>query len=193
MTGATSDMVLPYPPEDPELVAAAADRCARLAVVAAAVADELARDVGRLAAAWSGRAAVGCRAEMGAATRLVGSMSEPLHRSAAELRAHGEVLRTARAEVDRLRAAYDERVARHRRDLTALLSDGSWPGPVRRLQAADLLAAQQLELAVLHRRHQDVLVRVTEHARATSRRSCAAPPTNVGSTATSRPCTCCRG
>ena len=174
MTGATSDMVLPYPPEDPELVAAAADRCARLAVVAAAVADELARDVGRLAAAWSGPAAVGCRAEMGAATRLVGSMSEPLHRSAAELRAHGEVLRTARAEVDRLRAAYDERVARHRRDLTALLSDGSWPGPVRRLQAADLLAAQQLELAVLNRRHQDVLVRATEHARATARRICAA-------------------
>ena len=89
MSGTTSGVALPYPPDDPELVAAAADRCARLAVVAAAVADELARDAGRLAAAWSGPAAVGCRAELGAATRVVGSLAEPLHRSAAELRAHG--------------------------------------------------------------------------------------------------------
>jgi hypothetical protein len=51
-----------------------------------------------------------------------------------------------------------------------VLSDVSWPGPVRRLQAADLLAAQQLELAALQRRHQDVLDRVVEHARATARR-----------------------
>ena len=63
MSGATSGVALAYPPDDPELVAAAADRCARLAVVAAAVADELAGDAGCLAAAWSGPAAVGCRAE----------------------------------------------------------------------------------------------------------------------------------
>ncbi|MDQ1601949.1 MAG: hypothetical protein QOD68_3423 [Actinomycetota bacterium] len=170
MTGTTSSVALPYPPDEPSLVAVAADRCSRLAAVAAAVADELTRDGGRLAAAWSGPAAVGCRAELGAATRVVGSLSEPLHRSAAELRAHGELLREARAEVDRLRTDYDERVAAHRRDLTALLSDSSWPGPVRRLQAADLLAAQQLELVALHRRHQDVLDRVVEHAQATARR-----------------------
>jgi cell division septum initiation protein DivIVA len=170
VTGTTSSVALPYPPDEPSLVAVAADRCSRLAAVAAAVADELTRDGGRLAAAWSGPAAVGCRAELGAATRVVGSLSEPLHRSAAELRAHGELLREARAEVDRLRTDYDERVAAHRRDLTALLSDSSWPGPVRRLQAADLLAAQQLELVALHRRHQDVLDRVVEHAQATARR-----------------------
>ena len=167
MTGAEA---LPYPSDQPELVAAAADRCARGAAVAAAVAAELTRDAGRLAAAWSGPAAVGCRAELGAATRVVGSLSEPLHRSAADLRAHGELLHEARAEVDRLRTAYDERVAAHRRDLIALQSDSSWPGPVRRLQAADLLATQQLELAALHRRHQDVLDRVAQHARATARR-----------------------
>ena len=69
MTGAEA---LPYPSDQPELVAAAADRCARGAAVAAAVADELTRDAGRLAAAWSGPAAVGCRAELGAATRVVG-------------------------------------------------------------------------------------------------------------------------
>ncbi len=174
MSGTTSGVALPYPPDDPQLVAAAADRCARLAVVAAAVADELARDAGRLGATWSGSAAVGCRAEMGAATRLVGSLPEPLHRSAAELRAHGEVLRTARAEVDRLRTAYDEQVAAHRRALSALLSDGAWPGPVRRLQAADLLASHQLELAAVHRRHQDLLDQVTEDACATARRIAAA-------------------
>jgi Alpha/beta hydrolase len=174
VSGTTSGLALPYPPDDPELMAAAADRCARLAAVAAAVADELARDAGRLAAAWSGPAAAGCRAEMGAAARLVGSLSEPLHRSAAELRAHAVVLRTVRVEVDRLRTAYDERVAAHRRGLTALLSDGSLPGPVRRLQAADLLASHQLELAALHRRHQDVLDRVTEHGCATARRIVAA-------------------
>ena len=170
MTGTTSSVALPYPPDEPSLVAAAADRCSRLAAVAAAVADQLARDRRQLAAAWSGPAAVGCRAELDAATRVVESLAEPLHRSAAALRAHGELLREARAEIDRLRTAYDERVAAHRRDRTALLSDSSWPGPVRRLQAADLLAAQQLELAVLHRRHQDVLDRVAEHARATARR-----------------------
>jgi hypothetical protein len=170
VTGTTSSEALPYPPDEPELVAAAADRCARGAAVAAAVADELARDAGLLAAAWFGPAAVGCRAELGAATRVVGSLSEPLHRSAGELRAHGELLREARAQVDRLRTDYDERVAAHRRDLTALLSDSSWPGPVRRLQAADLMAALQFELAALHRRHQDVLDRVAEHARATARR-----------------------
>jgi hypothetical protein len=167
VTGAEA---LPYPSDEPELVAVAAARCARSAAVAAAVADELARDAGRLAAAWSGPAAVGCRAELGAATRLVRSLSDPLHRSAAELRGHAELLREARAQVDRLRTAYDERVAAHRRDLASLLSDSSWPGPVRRLQAADLLAAQQLELAAVHRRHQDVLDRVAEHARATARR-----------------------
>jgi hypothetical protein len=170
VSGTSSGVALPYPPDDPELVAAAADRCTRLAAVAAAVADELTRDAGRLAAAWSGPAAVGCRAELRAATGVVGLLSEPLHRSAAGLRAHADVLRTARAEVDRLRTAYDERVAAHRRDLTALLSDGSWPAPVRRLQAADLLAAQQSELASLHRRHQDVLDRVAAHTCATARR-----------------------
>ncbi len=170
MTGTTSSMALPYPSDEPELVAGAAGRCAQVAAVAAAVAAELARDARRLAAAWDGPAAVGCRAELGAATRVVGSLSEPLHRSAAELRTHAELLREARAEVDRLRTAYDERVAAQRRDLTALLSESPWPGPIRRLQAADLLVAQQLELAALHRRHQDVLDRVAEHARATARR-----------------------
>ena len=63
MTGTTSSVALPYPSDEPEHVAAAADRCARGAAVAAAVAAELTRDAGRLAAAWSGPAAVGCRAE----------------------------------------------------------------------------------------------------------------------------------
>lgn len=174
MSGPASSEALPYPPDDPELVAAAADRCGRVAVLAAAVADELARDTARLAAVWSGPAAASCRAELGAATGLVRSLGEPLHRSAVELRAMGELLRAARAEVDGLRAAYDDRVAAHRRDLTALLSDGSWPEPVRRLQAADLLAGHQRELTALHRRHQDVLDRVAQHARTTARRIWAA-------------------
>ena len=170
MSGTTSGVALPYPPDDPELVAAAADRCARLAAVAAAVADELARDAGRLAAAWSGPAASAAGPSCARPPALVGSLAEPLHRSAAGLRAHGRGAAHGAGRGRPAAPAYDERVAAHRRDLTALLSDGSWPGPVRRLQAADLLAAQQLELASLHRRHQDVLDRVAAHARATARR-----------------------
>jgi hypothetical protein len=161
---------LPYPSDDPHLVTAAADRCRRVAAVAALVGDQLARDAVLLAAAWSGPAALGCRAELGAATELVRAVSEPLQRSAVELRAHGLVLLDARAQVDRLREDYGALVAAQQRELSALLRDTSTPGPARRLRAADALAAHQLELAALHRRHQHVLDRVTEHARATGRR-----------------------
>jgi hypothetical protein len=166
----TAAEALPYPPDEPQLVAGAADRCRRVAAVAARVGDDLDRDAALLAGAWSGPAALGCRAELRAATGLVRSLCDPLHRSAGALRAHGEVLAGARAQIDRLREHYDELVAVQRRQLTALAHDTVTPGPVRRLLAEDARAAQQCGQAVLLRRHHAVLEEVAEHARLTGRR-----------------------
>jgi Alpha/beta hydrolase len=164
---------LPYPLDDPGLVVGAADRCARVAAVSVRVADGLAGDAALLAGAWAGPAARGCREEMHAATGLVRSLGDPAHRSAVLLRAHAEVLRHGRAQVDALRREYDALVAAQGRQL-ALPADPELPGPLRRLQAEETRDRLQLALSALHRRHQEVLDLVAEHARHTARQVYAA-------------------
>ena len=93
-------------------------------------ADELARDAGRLPAAWAGPAAAGCRAELGAATRagrVAGRAAAPVRRPSCGRTVSCCARRGPRST--RLRTAVRRAGRRaHRRDLTALLSDGSWPG-----------------------------------------------------------------
>ena len=160
---------LPYPSDEPAVVSGAAARCTRLAAVAVQVVDDLVVDAGQLAEAWQGPAARGCRAELRSATALVRSLVEPLHRSAAHLRAHADVVAEARASVDALRREYDALVADHRRETSRLLQDSELVGPLRRLVADDVRSTQQAELAAVHRRHLEVLDRVAAHARLTAR------------------------
>ena len=161
--------VLPYPSDEAAVVSGAAARCTRLAAVAGQVVVELIVGAGQLSEAWQGAAARGCDLELQRANALVRSLVEPLHRSAAHLRAHAEVVAEARAAVDALRREYDDLVAAHRRETSRLLQDSDVLGPVRRVLADDVRATQQAELAVVHRRHLEVLDRVAAHARLTAR------------------------
>ena len=72
---------LPYPPDAPDDVQATAARCGRVAAIVDRLADDLTHDRWLLHGSWNGPAATACGAEMSAATRLVRSLTEPLHRS----------------------------------------------------------------------------------------------------------------
>ena len=165
----TGSEALPYPSDEPAVISGAAARCTRLAAVAGQVVVELLVGAGQLTEAWQGQAARGCDIELQRATALVRSLVEPLHRSAAHLRAHAEVVAEARTSVDGLRRKYDDLVAAHRGETSRLLQDSELVGPLRRVFADDVLASQQAELAVVHRRHLEVLDRVAAHARLTAR------------------------
>jgi hypothetical protein len=160
---------LPYPPDEPAVVSGAATRCARLGAVAAQAADHLVLDAAVLDTWWLGPAARGCRREMHSATALVRSLAEPLHRSAGHLRAHAAVVAEGRSAIDGQRREYDALLAELRHETSRLLQDRELPGPLRRLCLDDLQSAQQAQLTALHRRHQEVLDRVAEHARQVAR------------------------
>jgi hypothetical protein len=163
VTGASAEATaaLPYPPETPDAVHAAARRCVRMAALVGRVGDDLAHDRGLLAGSWEGPASRACGAELSAATRLVGSLADPLHRSGGLLAGHAEVVADARAGIDRLRGEYDDLVAAHLARLA---------GPMRRVELAEVRSTHQYDLAAVHRRHEAVLERVAEHARLTARR-----------------------
>ena len=160
---------LPYPPDAPDSVRAAAERCGRLGTRAGRAADDLGHDRWLLQGSWDGPASAACSAELAAATRLVRSLGEPLVRSAGFLDGHADVVADARARVDRLRGAYDEVLAAHRARVDRLLAD-DLAGPVRRVELLDARDSQQDQLAALRRRHARVLEQVADHARLTARR-----------------------
>jgi hypothetical protein len=170
----TAAEVLPYPPDEPATVTDAAARCDRVAVLAGHLRDDLVRDATRLSAAWQGPAASGCQVELRCVTRLVGQLTAPVRSTAVDLRAYARVVHVGRAEVDALRREYDALLAAHRRQATCLLDEDALTGPLRRVMVEDLLTVQRAELAVVHRRHQEVLDEVAAHARQTGRRAGAA-------------------
>lgn len=165
MTGAEA---LSYPVDAPGPVESAATRSERLAAWVAEVTGTLDRDRDRLAAAWSGPAALSCRQELRLVTGLAGSVVGPLHASGRRLRAHAVVLQEARARVDALRREYDAARDRHRRETEAYAA-AELPGPLRRLQLEDQQAAHAAELAGLHARHREVLAEVRASAVRTAR------------------------
>jgi hypothetical protein len=146
-----------------------AQRCGRLGTRAGRAADDLAHDRRLLQGSWDGPASAACGAELTAAMRLVHSLGEPLVRSAGFLDRHAEVVTDARAQVDRLRVAYDEVLAAHRARVDRLLAD-DLAAPVRRVELLAAQDSQQLQLAALHRRHAQLIEQVADHARLTARR-----------------------
>ncbi len=161
---------LPYPPDAPDDVHAAAARCGRVASLVDRLADDLAHDRWLLHGSWNGPAATACGAEMSAATRLVRSLTEPLHRSGGFLDGHAQLVADARSRVDALRQEYDDVVAAARRHSDRLLADSDLAGPMRRLELEEAQDACISRLAAVHRRHDAELERVAEHARLTARR-----------------------
>ena len=167
---AEAAVALPYPPDGPDDVHAAAARCGRVASLVDRLADDLAHDRWLLHGSWAGPAATACGAEMSAATRLVRTLTEPLHRSGGLLDSHAQVVAEARSRVDALRQEYDDVVAAARRHTDRLLADSDLAGPMRRLELEEAQDARTYRLAAVHRRHQAELERVAEHARLTARR-----------------------
>ena len=161
---------LPYPPDTPDEVHAAAARCGRVASIVDRLADDLTHDRWLLHGSWNGQAATACGAEMSAATRLVRSLTEPLHRSGGFLDGHAQFVTDARSRVDALRQEYDDVVAAARRHADRLLADSDLAGPMRRLELEEAQDACISRLAAVHRRHDAELERVAEHARLTGRR-----------------------
>ncbi len=161
---------LPYPPDSPDHVHASAARCTRVASLLGRLADDVAHDRWLLHGSWAGLAANLCGAEMSAATRLVRSLAEPLHRSGGFLDGHAHVVADARSRVDVLRQDHDDVVAAGRRRVDRLLADPELAGPMRRLALQEAQDAVAYQLAAVHRRHEAELGRVAEHARVTARR-----------------------
>jgi hypothetical protein len=161
---------LPYPPDAPDHVHAAAARCRRVAALLGRLADDVAHDRSLLHGCWVGSAATACEAEMSAATRLVRALAEPLHRSGGFLDGHAQVVAQARSRVAALRLEYDDVAAAHRRRVDRLLADTDLAGPMRRIALQEAQDQRSSQLAALRRRHEAELERVAEHARVTARR-----------------------
>lgn len=168
--GGEAAAALPYPPDAPDQVHAAAARCSRVASLLARLADDVAHDRRLLHGSWAGSAATACGAEMSAATRLVRSLAEPLHRSGGFLDGHAQVVAEARSRVDALRQEYDDVVAARHRRVDRLLADPEPAGPMRRLELQEAQDAVTYQLAGVQLRHQAELERVAAHARLTARR-----------------------
>ncbi len=167
--GPAAVAALPYPPDRPGPLRAAAARCARLAALSGRVADDLAHDGRLLDGCWDGTASQGCAAELRAATRVVRSLGDPLQRSGRLLADHADVVRDAGYQVDALRQDYDDVLTAHSARVDRLLHDTGLTGPLRRIELQAAQDSHQARLAALHRRHEAVLEQVAGHARLTGR------------------------
>src|SRR5688500_1818236 len=115
----------PYPPDDPERLHELAVRCRRCATRCADAADDLRQQAARPAPAWRGPAASAFRAEVRATARLVRRAAPPLREASVVLEGFRDALLRARTAIDRVRAGYDDELARQRRELTLLSADAT--------------------------------------------------------------------
>src|SRR5688500_18361870 len=107
----------PYPPDDPERVQQLAARCRSLAARCAGAADALTRDELVPPRSWVGPAAAACRAELQRAARLARRVADPLRDASVALGRFRSALIRAREGIDRVRADYDEELARQRTEM----------------------------------------------------------------------------
>ncbi|MGH8937996.1 MAG: hypothetical protein ACRDV2_01455, partial [Actinomycetes bacterium] len=133
MISAGGAAVFAYPGPPPGQVETTAARCRTLAGRAAAAARSLGRDPALLRDAWEGSAADACSRELGHIAALTSAAAPPLGEAARVLEVYREAVTRARAEVDRLRAAYDDELAAHRAATGLLSTDATIPHTLRRL------------------------------------------------------------
>ena len=147
----------PYPPDDPVRLHELAIRCRRCASRCAEVADDLTGHAARPVAAWRGPAASAFRAEVRATARLVRRAAGPLREASVVLEGFRSALLRARTAIDRVRAGYDDELARQRRELALVSADATVPAQLRRLRSDELRWSHQHELGAYHRRYATII------------------------------------